>query len=835
MRRKIENLYTCAHLDHAESRLEARNRKTAREIARESIVLLENNGGLPLDKNMPIALYGNGTVNTVKGGSGSGEVNERYSVSIYEGLKQAGFVLTNEDELMQYKQAAMQYRQDYEQKRLKEAGFFPFKVTDMSHMDQGFHEKEYFRLTERKATEADTCIYIIARMSGEGADRLYEKGDYFLSETEEVNLHWCAKHYKNVILCFNTGGPIDLGAVSDISFAAILNLGMLGEEGGNAFADILSGQVSPSGHLTSTWAKKYADIPFGDTYSKLDGRPEEGDYREDIFVGYRYYDRFGVKPRFFFGQGLSYTRFDMEARIEKVYAVTVGTHAPENGVNVRIKVKNVGERSGKAVPQVYLSLPEGKLVQPASELVGFAKTKSLMPGETEEVSIFIPYYYMASFDEDSRSEIMEAGQYVFYLGENIAEKQVIGAFSLTRQIDLQKRKSITSMTKPMDLLRPNSKKPASPIAENLTLHVEEEDIQPEKIRHVNQVMDDHRKEAEKFVGSLSVDELVLLLTGDGVIDMVIPAAHDTVVPGATGYSTSKLTGKGLPSAAFCDGPAGLRLARTSVVKKGANKIKYVEPALDMLHFLPGLLRKLGRGTKQDGTPIYMYATAFPTGTALAQTWNESLWEKMGDAVGSEMEDYGVNVWLAPGMNIHRNPLCGRNYEYYSEDPLLAGKAGAALVRGVQKHEGRYATIKHFCCNNQEDQRQWTSANVSERALREIYLRGFGMVVKEANGRALMSSYNRINGIWSGVNHGTLTIYLREECGFAGIVVTDWDGSHEGLEAEKSIEAGITMLMAGDASQRKAIKKAIQEGRLDEKLARERAIKNVQMILAGGIK
>lgn len=833
MRRKIENIYTYAHLDKTESIQEKENRKLARKLATEAIVLLENDGTLPLDRSKPIALYGNGTTNTVKGGSGSGEVNERYSVSIYEGIKKAGFIIANEDELVRYDKAAREYRKKYEEKRIKAAGFFPSKMADMAHQDQGFHEKEYFKLMDEDVTNADTCIYVIARMSGEGADRKFEKGDYFLSETEEKNLHWCAKHYLHIVLCINAGGPIDISSVSDIHFAAVLNVGMLGEEGGNAFADILSGKVSPSGHLTTTWVKQYADIPFGNEYSSFSKTPDESDYKEDIFVGYRYYERFGVKPKYYFGQGLSYTTFEMSAYIEKAEHVGIGTHAPENGINVRVVVENTGLKTGKAVPQVYLSIPEGKLEQPESILVGFAKTKTLVPGEKEELNIFVPYYAMASFDEESRNEIMETGEYVFLLGENVEDKKVIGGFSLDKTIMLEEKKQICPLNKNIEVLHPKQKKEKIVLDKECLIVVNEKEIKPETVKKSYQEMDNYIQQAKEFVGKLSIDELTLLLTGDGVTDMVIPCAHDTIVPGAAGYSTSKLVRKGLASASFCDGPAGLRFARTSVVKRGANKIKYVEPALDMLHFMPKLFRKIGNGTEKDGTPIYMYATAFPTGTSLAQTWNQELLEKMGDAVGGEMEEYGVNVWLAPGMNIHRNPLCGRNYEYYSEDPFISGKMAAAMIRGVQRHKGRYATIKHFCCNNQENRRQWTSANVSERALREIYLRGFGIVVKEADGRALMSSYNRINGIWGGVNEGILSGYLREECGFQGIVLTDWDNSHEGLEAEKSIQAGITMLMAGDKKQRKAIKKAILEGRLDEKIARERAEKNVQMILSVG--
>ena len=252
--------------------------------------------------------------------------------------------------------------------------------------------------------------------------------------------------------------------------------------------------------------------------------------------------------------------------------------------------------------------------------------------------------------------------------------------------------------------------------------------------------------------------------------------------------------------------------------------------MEMFNYLPKIAKLLGYSKINKGTPLYCYTTAFPTGISLAQTWSEKLLNKFGDAVAQEMEEYGVTVWLAPGMNIQKNPLCGRNFEYFSEDPVLSGKMAKAIVLGVQAHRGCYLTLKHFACNNQENERKYTSANVSERALREIYLRGFGIAIKEGRCRGIMSSYNMINGVWSGANKDLLTKVLREEWEYKGFVITDWDESHEGLEEYRSIDSGINILMPGNNKQIANLKKALQNKTLDINIAKERAIQIVQIML-----
>ena len=824
MIKKVENVYTCARLTEEASELEIKNRALAKRVATEGVVLLENNGVLPIEKEAKIALFGVGATNTVKGGSGSGEVNERYSVSILDGLRFAGYNVLNVDELDNYKKEAKEAKNKYVEEKIKNAGFFSFKEISMSNIETGYHDIE-FKVDQTKKYDTEIAIYVLSRMSGEGADRLLSEGDFLISKQENDDLHYLAKTYQNLILIINAGGMIDLSPLDDITLAGLMFMGYLGEEGGNAIADLITGDRTPSGHLTSTWPMSYKDIPYGDKYSYLNDNPKEEFYSEDIYVGYKYYERFLKKVRYPFGYGLSYTGFKIATKVNLL-----------DEIKVFIKLKNFGNFKGKCVLQIYASLPEGKLKQPSFILVGFIKSKLLVPEQENLLSLSIPYHYLASYDEETSSTIMEKGRYVLYVGQSSDKRSIIGGFDLDEDIVLSNHKKVCPLNKKMDILVPDFPKKGVLIPDNLILKLDKENIKPEVIIEQKgedspeNPMDEYEAEAKRIVERLTLNELSQLLVGDGGIDIAIPRQHDVIIPGAAGYTTGKLSKKGLKSFAFVDGPAGLRLVRTSIVKKNARTIKYVDSGMEMFNYFPKIVKMLGNSTINKGRPIYCYTTAFPTGVSLAQTWSEKLLSKVGDAVGQEMEEYGVTVWLAPGMNINRNPLCGRNFEYFSEDPVLSGKLAKALIFGVQYHRGCYCTIKHFACNNQENERKYTSAYVSERALREIYLRGFGIAIKEGRCRGVMSSYNMINDCWSGANKGLLTEILRKEWEFKGFVTTDWDVSHEGLEAEKSIDAGINILMAGDSKQRKAILKALKDKTLDIEIAKERAVKLIQIML-----
>ncbi len=812
MLKQIERIHTLAKTSDEMTLLEKENNQLSKAIASEAIVLLKNDGILPL-KNKEIALYGVGASNTVKGGIGSGEVNERESISIYDGLKNEGFHILNEKMIKDYIDYSKRKKKEYERNLIKEVGWFSFKATTMENIDSGYHDAEFFDLENYVSEKTDTCIYVISRLSGEGIDRGLQKGDYYLSDVEVKNLKYCKEHYKNVILVINSGGMIDLSSIDDLNINAILFIGMLGQAGGSAFASIIKGNISPSGHLSDTWSYNYEDIPFAKEYSYL-GNSKAQDYKEDIFVGYRYFETFNVKPRFCFGFGLSYTTFKTNANVKL-----------SDTIEIQLHIENIGNYPGKYVSQIYASIPDNKNYQASSILIGFDKSKTILPNESEDLKISIPYYLLSTYSYDY-GYILEKGRYILYEGDSIENKKAIGYFDIDEEIKLEKLDRKFDDIH-FDILKPNKKKDIE-LPLELKLEFNKENVTPFKKIASSNPMDLFEDEAKELVKKMAPKELVKLLYGSGGMDIALPFNHDIVVPGAVGNTTNKLHKYHLYSFACLDGPQGLRFSKVSVVKKRGKKIRYIEPPLYMFRFLPRVVRLLMFGKK--GTRLYSYATAFPSGISLASTWNKDLCYKMGDAVAKEMAEYAVTLWLAPGMNIHRNPLCGRNFEYLSEDPILTGFLAKEIVSGVQANKGRYCTIKHFFLNNQEYDRKWMSANVSERAIREIYLKGFEIAVKLSDARCIMSSYNKVNEVWSGRNETSLTDILRDEWNFNGFVTTDWDTSHEGLEADVSIKSGINILMPGEKKQAKAILKALNNNQLDIETLRQRAIKIVEIML-----
>ena len=610
MLQKIERIQTTAHLTRDETDLEKKNRLLSREIAEECIVLLKNDGILPL-KGKSVALYGTGAINTIKGGTGSGEINNRYDVSIYEGLNNEGFEIINEEMLLKHKETSELYQKEYELRKIRKAGLFNFEAINMANIKQNEGILEFPLLKEDELVSCDTAIYVISRKQGEGADRKLIKGDYYLTDIEINNLHLLSRFYKHLILITNVGSPMDLSSLNDIDFSAIIHMGLLGEEGGSALAGILSGKVSPSARLATTWPLRYEDVP---DYKEYLGK-ENLDYKEGIYVGYRYYVTFKVQPRFLFGDGLSYTTFKIESRVR-------------DGLIVDIAVLNTGKYKGKCVVQVYASLPSSNLNQPDSILIGFIKTKELEPNENEHLSLDIPYEYLASFDSRLGVKILERGTYGIYVGETLRDKKLIAGFRLDEDVILSKHQHICPLNKEMDTLKAPGREIDVP--EDLLIDAH---IKP-SIYRVNS--NPYYEEAKKIVNKLSLKELTYLLVGTGVIDMVIPRPHDIIVPGAAGYSSNKL--KGIPSLVFADGPSGLRLLRTSLIKKNANKIRIVEPGLEMLKYIPKTVKIFGYAKEGKGTKLYTYVTAFPTASSLAQSFNLDLLSKMGDAIGQEMEE-----------------------------------------------------------------------------------------------------------------------------------------------------------------------------------------------------
>ena len=809
----VGKVRTKAHTTDAVTALETENRRVALEAAQEAIVLLENNGVLPLEQGKKVAMYGDGVTNTVKCGSGSGEVNERKNTTIYEGMQQEGFVIVTEALLKSYAKTADEERVRYFARQQKKAGFLNFGVT-MASMSEPYRNPAFPKLEETdSSTESDTCIFVVSRISGESYDRQLEKGDYYLSDTEAENIRFCAAHYAHLILVINAGGMVDTSAVEDVVFDAVVFMCMLGEAGGEALAKVFSGAVDPSGRLTDSWAKQYQDLPYAEEYSYLNGNVEKEYYKDDIFVGYRFFDTFGVTPKYPFGYGLSYTTFALAAQ---------GTL---NGrvLTVTANVTNTGTRAGKEVVQVYVSCPDGRLKKEYQRLAGFAKTALLAPGESQTLTVEIPVEALASFDETSAALVLEQGDYVIRAGASSRDTKAIGILAFPKMVTVSKHDHICQADDTFDKLEkpdgvPDAGSKVRAADPSLPVWRFDPDVISTVVYEYRDPEEYHDDKVDALMAKLTENEMADLVVGCGN-DMLIPMAHYYTVPGATGYSTNKFFERGIKDIAFCDGPAGIRFQQQSVAIRGKNKVKGITSSIELLNFLPSLVRRMAFGKASDGTLLYQYITAFPVGTSLAQTWNTELVERVGRAANAELEEYGITMWLAPGMNIHKNPLCGRNYEYYSEDPFLTGKIAAAMTRGVQCSGNHSVSLKHFFCNNQETNRGKVSAEVSERAIREIYLRGFEIAVKEGHAMGVMTSYNRVNGVYSAVNHDAVTKVLRNEWGFDGMVMTDWDSAKPDCEADRSMYAGVDILMQGDGKQKKQIRAAMKKGTLDVKYVR----------------
>ncbi len=785
--------------------------EVSRRVAGEGIVLLKNEGALPFSLNDKIALYGEGAALTVRGGIGSGEVNCRYVVSIWEGLKAAGYTITTEKWLQEYLDTFAAKKKAYTAEMRKKAGFASFKNLNYI-LGHPFMNPEGMAITSKYlGQKAKNCLYVLSRQAGENVDRMPVKGDFLLSDRETENIKTCCKEYENVVVVINVGGYIDLSPLDELPVAGIVFFGQQGAEGGHALADIISGKVTPSGHLTASWPLTYGDVPFGDQFSTINGNTVFEDYQEGIYVGYRYYDTFGVKPRYPFGYGMSYTAF------ESSYEAA----AEGEMIRIRAKVKNVGKCSGKEVVQVYVSCPGGRLDKEYQRLAGFAKTRLLAVGEEDSIEITFSVRDLASYEEAASRTILESGEYVIRAGNHSRNTGIIGVLTLADEVIIAQHQAVCPRQHEFTEIKPEKKeKPegfAPPQDTGRILHIA---IDPGAISTTSftyhKVKPRVGKELDKMQTKLAPKDLAYICAGAG-LDVGIPQHHDFIIPGACGYSTSKFEKAGIPAISFCDGPAGIRLFDECV--EYGRSVRMTKPVMASFDFLPTLVRKFMIRPAKEGKMLYQYTTSFPSGLAMAQTWNVDAIGEVGGAVQKEMAVYGAEYWLAPGMNIHRNPLCGRNYEYYSEDPLLSGTLAAAMCGGVQSKPGFGVTVKHFAGNNQEIDRRTISANIGERALREIYLRNFEIAVKKGKPKALMTSYNKINGIYAAENYDTVTKVLRNEWGFDGLIMTDWTTEKNMLNSAKAIAAGVNLMMPGIGSDRQQILAAMKAGSLSEETMR----------------
>lgn len=769
-----------------------------RRLGAECAVLLRSNGAFPLSQPCKVALYGSGARRTIKGGTGSGEVNSRCFVTVEQGLEDAGFTISTKYWLEDYENLYASARRDFV-RELKQKAKEHHTVAILESMGAVMPEMEYnIPLTGA----GDTALYVLSRISGEGSDRRAIPGDVLLTETEKRDILALNEKYKNFLLVLNVGGVVDLSAVAEVG--NILLLSQLGVETGSILADLLLGKSVPSGKLTTTWSA-WADYPTIGSF----GEKDDTRYKEGIYVGYRYFDTVGQKALFPFGFGLGYTSFALSGAETALDGETV---------TVSAEVRNTGSLPGKEVAQLYVSAPQGRMDKPYQTLAAFTKTGELAPGESENVTLSFCLRDLASYDEKRAAWILEKGDYVLRLGNS--STQTKPAAILRLDADAVTRQGKNCLGKPdFADFRPE-KREEKPLHFVKVIPVSASAIRTETVSYAG------HHEIDPAIAALTEEELSLLNIGAfdpraGSLSVIGEASQ--TVAGAAGETVNRLKQKGIPSLVMADGPAGLRLSRHYTVdEKGAHPVGETMPE-SMLELMPGavawLMKKLGGNGKTRGEIREQYCTAIPIGTALAQSWNLDVAEACGDLVGDEMERFGVQLWLAPALNIHRDIRCGRNFEYFSEDPLISGKFAAAITKGVQKHPGCGTTVKHFAANNQETNRYNSNSQVSERAMREIYLKGFEIAVRESQPHALMTSYNLLNGVHTSERRDLLEDILRCEFGYAGIVMTDWiiaavsgkGNKYPGPVSAKIAAAGNDLTMPGGPGDYKAMLRGLKSG------------------------
>ena len=810
-------------------------KKIARKIAEESIVLLKNADHiLPLKEKKEITFFGRTQIGTLYSGNGSGGANIAGCGTILEECEKRGIKPESLlKEFYEYKASAEQVTEEDE-----------FDWTKVSEMVNSGIMYEIFgkykapldeydvpeTLIFQAAEKTDTAIFVIGRNSGgEECDRHLPE-DYYLTRSEESLLKDICTHFANVVIVLNVNGLIDLSWMKKYaSIKSLLFIGIPGEEGASALAGILTGEINPSGKLAVTIAEHYEDYPSADHFSWdkehleniLDyesyglSSEENGStgftkspvtvYWEDIYTGYRYFDTFGKQVLYPFGYGLSYTAFAISDALVK---------KQNGGILVTADVKNIGEMSGKEVIQIYLSkvYPAEGVERPYQELKGFEKTSDLAPGEKEQVKIWIPWRELAVYDEERAAWVIESGDYLLKMGNSSRDTFVKGLICVEKTILAEQCTNCLNITEcnngKIEFL--TQKENDAEMASVLNITEQNKDVSGQNIifvtpEDVHDVQENRKcgketiskaettvseREKERNLAELSIKELAALCVGYGpgtpfaaVGDRSDPStifddegkpmttnSHPTGYPG---YVSPAIEEKGIKSIFYKDGPAGIG------------------------------------------------GIAWPTEMLIACSFDRKLWQMFGDAVGKECEEQQVNVWLAPAVNLHRNPLCGRNFEYFSEDPYLTGVCACEITKGVQNSRPVIVCPKHFAANEQETFRRGNAGKnvdavdsiLTERALREQYLKPFEMLVKDAGIACIMTSFNKINGSFSGGSHDLCTHILREEWGFEGAVVTDWGDMDMVVDGADAVAAGNDIVMPGGPPVIRQILKGYEEGRV----------------------
>lgn len=729
-----------------------------RKSAAEGLVLLKNDGTLPIDPEKTVSVFGRCQLDYFYVGYGSGgDVNPPYLVNLIDGLTQTTEISLNESLLDTYRKWTAR-----EENRPLEGswGQWPTSHEEMP-LEPG--------VIQDAAQNSQIAIVVIGRAAGEDRESLLEKGSYYLTDAETDMLNGVTSAFEHVVVLLDCGNIMDLSwtEVYGERISALVYAWQGGMESGRALADVLSGRTNFSGRLADSIASRYEDYPS----SRCFGHREYNQYEEDIYVGYRYFETFAPEKVLYpFGFGLSYTSFE-----KKLTNFT--RHTAES--RIEVEVKNVGRTAGKAVVQLYASAPQGKLGKAVKSLVAFQKTTELGPAESQTVELIVPDYYVTSFDDVGKcghpsAYVLEAGLYRFHLGDDVSRTEPVASFSIDETMVVQQLEVVMPVKESFARMIPGELREdkyelnweslpsaADSLKERILSRLPEP-IDPALKREVTLSFKDVMQDAgllDAFVLQLSKEELEALTRGQGGMNSPLGTEGNA---GAYGGIIDSLQKKAVPPVITTDGPAGIRLQR--------------------------------------------YCSLLPCGTALACSWNPPLVEALHVKLGEEMVYYGSDVLLSPGMNIHRNPLCGRNFEYFSEDPLLTGKMATAVVKGVQS-QGVAACPKHFAMNNQETNRNYHDSRLSERAAREIYLKAFEIVVKEAGPLNVMTAYNKINGIWAHYHYDLVTTVLRGEWGFGGVVITDWwmrytrSPEFPNLNGNAyRVRAGVDVLMPGGVTQ-----------------------------------
>ena len=729
----------------------------SKAAAKEGMVLLKNEEStLPFAKGCKLALFGKGTVDYVKGGGGSGDVTVAYIKNLYEGLSELG------DSVSIYKDTIDFYKKDIEAQYAE--GKLPGMTKEPVLSDE---------LCQGARAFTDTAVITICRYSGEDWDRkstydkqepkedeLFEDGDFYLSHAEKAMVTQVKKYFDKIIIVMNVGGMVDTEwFINDEKIKSVLMAFQGGMEGGSAAAELLFGIGNPSGKLCDTFAKRLEDYPSSYNFHES---KEYVDYTEDIYVGYRYFETIpgaSEKVNYPFGYGLSYTTFDWSV---------VSVSENDNIISVDVSVTNTGKIAGKEVLQIYASAPQGLLGKAAKSLAAFEKTRLLLPGESQRLALSFEISSLASYDDLGKVQksayLLEKGDYTFYLGNsvrNVEKLDYVYSLADTKIVEQLSAKLVpTSLKERMTADGSMESLPMSEANDPNTTEITYMDGKdydclfpatrylPGRFGWKSPYKEDCRPLIDVAEGKMSLDKFLAQLSDEDVAHLLGGQPNTSV---ANTFGMGNMPEYGIPNIMTADGPAGLR----------------IEP-------------KCGVNT-----------TAFPCATLLACTWNRDIVYQVGEAGAKEVKENNISMWLTPAINIHRSPLCGRNFEYYSEDPFLAGILAAEMVKGIQSQHVS-ASVKHFALNNKETNRKNSDSRVSERAAREIYLKAFEIIVKTATPWCIMSSYNIINGHRASECKDLLTDILRGEWGFDGVVTTDWwtyGQQYKEIKAQNDIKMG----------------------------------------------